>query len=56
MIGQTGGGAENTGQMEVELKPRNERSHVTQVIQELRRQVSTVPGINVFLNRQKKKE
>src|SRR5262249_62009874 len=29
---------------------RHQRPPVTEVIQELRRQVSTVPGINVFLN------
>jgi HAE1 family hydrophobic/amphiphilic exporter-1 len=38
----------NGGAFYVELKPRSERPAVTQVIQELRRQVSAVPGINVF--------
>jgi len=38
----------NGGAFYVQLKPRSERPSVTQVIQELRRQVSTVPGINVF--------
>jgi HAE1 family hydrophobic/amphiphilic exporter-1 len=38
----------NGGAFYIQLKPRSERPSVTQVIQELRRQVSTVPGINVF--------
>ncbi|HKD27022.1 MAG TPA: efflux RND transporter permease subunit [Xanthobacteraceae bacterium] len=38
----------NGGAFYVQLKPRSERPSVTQVIQELRRQVSAVPGINVF--------
>jgi len=40
----------NSVHLYVALKPRNERPHVTEVIQDLRRQVSAVPGINVFLN------
>ena len=40
----------NSVHLYVALKPRHERPHVTEVIQELRRQVATVPGINVFLN------
>jgi hydrophobic/amphiphilic exporter-1 (mainly G- bacteria), HAE1 family len=38
----------NGGAFYVQLKPRNQRPPVTEVIQELRRQVSTVTGINVF--------
>jgi len=38
----------NGGAFYVQLKPRSERPSVTQVIQQLRRQVSAVPGINVF--------
>jgi len=38
----------NTGACYVELKPRGERPPVNDVIQELRRQVSAVTGINVF--------
>jgi HAE1 family hydrophobic/amphiphilic exporter-1 len=38
----------NGGAFYVQLKPRGERPSVTQVIQELRRQVSAVPGVNVF--------
>jgi len=38
----------NGGTFYVQLKPRNQRPPVTQVIQDLRRQVAAVPGINVF--------
>jgi HAE1 family hydrophobic/amphiphilic exporter-1 len=38
----------NGGNFYVQLKPRDQRPPVTQVIQELRRQVSAVTGINVF--------
>jgi len=31
------------------LKPRGDRQHVDQVIQELRRKFATVPGINAYL-------
>ncbi len=50
MIGQTGGGAENTGQMEIELKPLNERDvTVYQVIERLRPKLAVVPGATLFL-------
>jgi multidrug efflux pump len=50
LIGQTGGGAENTGQMEVELKPLDERKMtVDQVIARLRRKLAVVPGATLFL-------
>src|SRR6202051_3879654 len=50
MVGQSGGGAENTGQMEVELKPRSERDvTVYQVIERLRPKLATVPGATLFM-------
>jgi multidrug efflux pump subunit AcrB len=38
----------NGGKFYIQLKPRNERPHVTEVIVELRHQVAAVRGINVF--------
>jgi HAE1 family hydrophobic/amphiphilic exporter-1 len=38
----------NGGAFYIQLKPRSQRPPVTQVIQELRRQVGAVTGINVF--------
>jgi multidrug efflux pump len=50
MIGETGGGAENTGGMEVELKPVNERKvTVYQVIERLRPRLAVVPGATLYL-------
>ena len=50
MVGETGGGAENTGQMEVELKPVNQRNvTVYQVIERLRPKLAVVPGATLFL-------
>src|SRR5579863_9024894 len=50
MIGQTGGGAENTGGMEIELKPVKERKvTVYQVIERLRPKLAVVPGATLFL-------
>ncbi len=41
----TGGGAENTGRMQVELKPLGQRNvTVDQVIARLRRKLAVVPG------------
>src|SRR5207248_2191675 len=40
----------NSGDLYIELKPRNQRPPIIEVIQELRRQVAAVTGINVFLN------
>jgi HAE1 family hydrophobic/amphiphilic exporter-1 len=40
----------NSGDLYIELKPRNQRPPIAEVIQELRRQVAAVTGINVFLN------
>jgi hydrophobe/amphiphile efflux-1 (HAE1) family protein len=50
MIGQTGGGAENTGGMEVELKPLSQRDvSVYQVIERLRPKLAVVPGATLFM-------
>jgi hydrophobic/amphiphilic exporter-1 (mainly G- bacteria), HAE1 family len=44
------GGALNTGNISVDLKPRSERSKsVDQIIAELRPKLSQVPGVRVFL-------
>jgi HAE1 family hydrophobic/amphiphilic exporter-1 len=40
----------NSGDLYVELKPRNQRPPIGEVIQQLRREVAGVTGINVFLN------
>ena len=46
----TGGGAENTGRMQVELKPLGERNvTVDQVIGRLRRKLAVVPGATLYL-------
>ena len=46
----TGGGAENTGRMQIELKPIGERNvTVDQVIARLRRKLAVVPGATLFL-------
>jgi HAE1 family hydrophobic/amphiphilic exporter-1 len=47
-----GGGTQamNQGGMFVELKPRAERPAIGQVVQQLRREASAVPGMRVFLN------
>ncbi|MGE0736583.1 MAG: efflux RND transporter permease subunit [Alphaproteobacteria bacterium] len=40
----------NSGTMFLRLKPRNERpQHVDQIVQDLRRQLNTIPGIRVFV-------
>jgi HAE1 family hydrophobic/amphiphilic exporter-1 len=47
-----GGGvnaALNSGRIFARLKPRSERPHVDQIIQELRPKLMQIPGINVFL-------
>ncbi len=50
MAANTGGGAENTGRMQVELKPIAERKiTVDQVIARLRRKLAVVPGATLFL-------
>jgi multidrug efflux pump len=46
----TGGGAENTGRMQIELKPIAQRKvTVDQVITRLRRKLAVVPGATLFL-------
>jgi hydrophobic/amphiphilic exporter-1 (mainly G- bacteria), HAE1 family len=40
----------NAGDLYVELKPRNQRPPIGEVVQQLRREVAAVTGINVFLN------
>ncbi len=50
LVADTGGGAENTGGMEIELKPLNERKvSVYQVIARLRPKLAVVPGATLFL-------
>jgi multidrug efflux pump len=50
MSSNTGGGAENTGRMQMDLKPLSERKiSVDQVIARLRRRVAVVPGATMFL-------
>jgi multidrug efflux pump len=50
LVGETGGGAENTGQMEIELKPLDQRDvSVYQVISRLRPKLAKVPGATLFL-------
>jgi len=50
LVGEMGGGAENTGQMEIELKPLGQRDvSVNQVIARLRPQLAKVPGATLFL-------
>ena len=44
-----GSGAQNTGRMFVSLKPRAERQPMKQVIDNLRRKLREVAGINVFM-------
>ncbi len=46
--GGGGGGSQNTGRMFVNLKPRAERAPMKQVIEELRRELRAVAGLNVF--------
>ncbi len=49
MSGGTGGGAENTGRVNVDLKPLSERKiSADQVIARLRRKLSVVPGATLF--------
>ncbi len=43
-----GGGAQNTGRMFINLKPRNERQPMKQVIEGMRRDLREVAGLNVF--------
>jgi multidrug efflux pump len=50
MSSNTGGGAENTGRMQIDLKPISVRKiSVDQVIARLRRKLAVVPGATLFL-------
>jgi len=50
MVGEAGGGAENTGQMEIELKPLKDRADsVYEVIARLRPKLAEIPGATLFL-------
>src|SRR5260370_2521165 len=40
----------NSGDLYIQLKPRDQRPPVIEVIQQLRREVAAVAGVNVFLN------
>jgi HAE1 family hydrophobic/amphiphilic exporter-1 len=44
-----GGGAQNTGRMFINLKPRAQRPPMKQVVESLRRKLREVAGISVFL-------
>ena len=44
-----GGGAQNTGRMFINLKPRGERLPMKQVVEGLRKKMREVPGISVFM-------
>ncbi len=50
LVGEAGGGAENTAQMEIELKPLNQRDvSVYQVIARLKPKLAVIPGASIFL-------
>ncbi|MFZ2524806.1 MAG: efflux RND transporter permease subunit, partial [Candidatus Ferrigenium altingense] len=42
--------ASNSGRLFMNLKPRSERPPIDVVVEELRREVRAVPGVNVFIN------
>ena len=44
-----GGGSSNTGRMFINLKARNQRQPMAKVLEGLRKQLRTVPGIQVYL-------
>ena len=44
-----GSGAQNTGRLFVNLKPRSERPPMPRVVEELRRRLQTVPGVTAYL-------
>ncbi|MCF8145303.1 MAG: efflux RND transporter permease subunit [Deltaproteobacteria bacterium] len=46
--GGSRGRANNTGRLFIRLKPREERPHVDEVIQQLRSKLAAVPGIQAF--------
>jgi HAE1 family hydrophobic/amphiphilic exporter-1 len=45
----SGGGAQNTGRMFLNLKPRSERPPMKEVIEGMRQKLREVPGISVFM-------
>ncbi|MGY4829683.1 efflux RND transporter permease subunit [Sphaerotilaceae bacterium SBD11-9] len=45
-----GGGAQNTGRMFINLKPRSQREPMKKVVEGLRKKLREVPGITVFLS------
>ncbi len=50
LVGEAGGGSENTGQMEIELKPIGERkASVYEVIARLRPKLAVIPGATLFM-------
>jgi len=40
----------NSGRMFMSLKPRNERPHLDKVVEALRKDVRSIPGVKVFIN------
>jgi HAE1 family hydrophobic/amphiphilic exporter-1 len=44
-----GGGAQNTGRLFLNLKPRDQRAPMKEVVEGLRRKLREVPGITVFM-------
>ena len=44
-----GGGPQNTGRLFLNLKPRNQRPPMKEVVDDLRRKLREVPGITVFM-------
>ena len=44
-----GGGAQNTGRLFINLKPRSDRRPMKEVVEELRRKLRQVPGIAAYL-------
>ena len=49
-VGGGGGGAMNSGRLFVELKPKDQRPALQQVLADLRKQAGAIAGINVFMN------
>jgi HAE1 family hydrophobic/amphiphilic exporter-1 len=50
LTANVGGRGGLTGSSFITLKPRSERPHVDEVIQQLRRQLASVPGLRIFLS------
>jgi len=51
-IGASGGGiagSSNAGRIFIRLKPRKERPHVDQIMEQMRPQLSQIPGIRVYM-------